>query len=421
MGCAQSSPVDNVTQSANNVAREPSRRLPTQPIADDTIVRIQDVKSRPELNGRLAIVCGYRVESGRLLVRISAQPPELAFKAQNLAVHTGELPAGTRVRLDGLNTAAGRKYNGATGIVLKYDETSSRNTVRLLSGQELAVKTANIVMLGPLELTPTGGNSGTNNADSALGDVFNTAGQSNSNTSSQAPAAKPGMSRHKSAASGLALDELSKIEAELAQLQQRAEVVEAELSAPTLAIGARSRLAVLHGEARKLLEQRVDAVLTGALASGQDQAKALKRRLVVGSNALIDRLEALNSKLASLEPELCVVDAPGTPRGNEPRPLAAAEPLVVEGIPLGVPLEDVDGITIKEIAIVMQRELGLAGGVPLIQIIDSACEQLGVQTEGKALLARARLAYVVLYPHYHEPESAVLAESAVSVSSIYVS
>ena len=189
--------------------------------------------------------------------------------------------------------------------------------------------------------------------------------------SSQAPAAKPDMPRRKSAASGLALDELSKMEAELAQLQQRAGVLEAELSAPTLAVGVRSRLAVLHGEARRLLEQRVDTVLTGALVSGQDQAKALKRRLVVGSNALIDRLEALNSKLASLEPELCVVDAPGTPRGDEPRPLAAAEPLVVEGIPLGVPLDvdGVDGITIKEIASVMQRELGVAGGVPLFQII----------------------------------------------------
>ena len=404
MGCAQSAAVplpDAGLSAARQEQRsdEPSQRLPTQPIADDTIVRIKDVTSRPELNGRLAVVCGYRVESGRLLVRIGAQPPELALQARNLAVHADGLPAGTRVRLNGLNTAAGRKYNGATGIVLKYDETSSRNTVRLLSGQELAVKTANIVMLGPLELTPTGGSSGTNNANSALGDAFRTAGQSNSNTSSQAPAAKPGMPRRKSAASGLALDELSKMEAELAQLQQRAGVLEAELSAPTLAVGVRSRLAVLHGEARRLLEQRVDTVLTGALVSGQDQAKALKRRLVVGSNALIDRLEALNSKLASLEPELCVVDAPGTPRGDEPRPLAAAEPLVVEGIPLGVPLDvdGVDGITIKEIASVMQRELGVAGGLPLFQIIDSACEQLGVQTEGKTLLAKAHSAYAALY------------------------
>ena len=127
-----------------------------------------------------------------MLVRIGAQPPELALQAQNLAVHDGGLPVGTRVRLDGLNTAAARKYNGATGIVLEYDETSSRNTVRLLSGQELAVKTANLVMLGPAELMPTGGNRGTNNANSALGDAFRTAGQSNSNTSSQAPAAKPG-------------------------------------------------------------------------------------------------------------------------------------------------------------------------------------------------------------------------------------
>ena len=55
----------------------------------------------------------------------------------------------------------------------------------------------------------------------------------------------------------------------------------------------------------------------------------------------------------------------------------------------------------------LQRELGLAGGATLIQIIDSACEQLGVQTEGKALLKRAQLAYAVLYPRYHELEGAV--------------
>ena len=40
---------------------------------------------------------------------------------------------------------------------------------------------------------------------------------------------------------------------------------------------------------------------------------------------------------------------------------------MVEGVPLGVPLDvdGVDSITIKEIATVMQREIGLAGGVPL--------------------------------------------------------
>ena len=254
-------------------------------------------------------------------------------------------------------------------------------------------------------MTPTGGNSGTNNADSALGDVFNTAGQSNSNTSSQAPAAKPGMSRHKSAASGLALDELSKIEAELAQLQQRAEVVEAELSAPTLAIGARSRLAVLMARpqaARAARRCRAHGRSGQRSGSGQGVEATSCR----GQQRAYRSARGAQLKLASLEPELCVVDAPGTPRGTS-HGLAAAEPHEVEGIPLGVPLEDVDGITNKEIAIVLQRELGLAGGVPLIQIIDSACEQLGVQTEGKALLARARLAYVVLYPHYHEPESAV--------------
>jgi hypothetical protein len=55
--------------------------------------------------------------------------------------------------------------------------------------------------------------------------------------------------------------------------------------------GLRSELSQLHGHANSLLATRLDAILTGELHSGRDQARARRKELIRAAEALIEKIE----------------------------------------------------------------------------------------------------------------------------------
>ena len=55
----------------------------------------------------------------------------------------------------------------------------------------------------------------------------------------------------------------------------------------------RNELAQLHGNANKLLATKLDAILTGELRSGKEEARAKRKQLIGMTETLIDRVEGL--------------------------------------------------------------------------------------------------------------------------------
>ena len=53
----------------------------------------------------------------------------------------------------------------------------------------------------------------------------------------------------------------------------------------------RNELAQLHGNANKLLATRIDAILTGDLVSGKDDARAKRKALIQKVEKLIETVE----------------------------------------------------------------------------------------------------------------------------------
>ena len=319
-------------------------QLPKQPINNGAAVRIVGLSGRPELNGQVGVVSGFVVESGRLIVKISAAET-VALRRDNLVVD-GALPAGTMVQIFGLQ--ASPQNNGLVGSVVSFHTESGRNRVRLQDGRELAVKADNLMVAPATKATksawstpvhrpapalmPTGGNQGTVSSDSALGDAYTTGGRA-------APASRAAVMRNenwgRSAKSQQVLSDLSSIEVALQTLRARAQAINAELvaAAGSAPPGVQSKIASLHGEARTLLETRVDAVLTGSLNSGREKARFQKKELAKQAGELIDQLEELNRQLSNTEPELVVVDAEPVTDENEPTvTVPMGEVVLEEGI-----------------------------------------------------------------------------------------
>ena len=59
-----------------------------------------------------------------------------------------------------------------------------------------------------------------------------------------------------------------------------------------LAPALRNELAQLHGNANKILATRIDAILTGELVSGKDDARAKRKALIKVVEGLIETVEA---------------------------------------------------------------------------------------------------------------------------------
>ena len=110
-----------------------------------------------------------------------------------------------------------------------------------------------------------------------------------------AEGSKPGrMERSYSVRSQQTVDTLQQIEAELAAMKLKCDEADGILKNPPsdgLPPQLRNTLAQLHGDANKLLATRIDAILTGELNSGKDDARAKRKELSGVTEGLIDRLE----------------------------------------------------------------------------------------------------------------------------------
>merc|ERR1719456_1941944 len=61
------------------------------------------------------------------------------------------LRPGQRVRVHGLQSAAGSRMNGALGSLMRYDAASARWDVRLDDWEKKAIKTVNLEIVAPEE------------------------------------------------------------------------------------------------------------------------------------------------------------------------------------------------------------------------------------------------------------------------------
>uniref|UniRef100_A0A7S4BWA8 BAG domain-containing protein n=1 Tax=Chrysotila carterae TaxID=13221 RepID=A0A7S4BWA8_CHRCT len=110
---------------------------------------------------------------------------------------------------------------------------------------------------------------------------------------SHAQGRPPAVERKLSKASAQTTTELYEIASELAEMEllskeaQRTLNTSSELP-PTL----RNDLAQLHGNANKLIATRLDAIITGDLHSGRDEARSMRKQLIQQTEALIERVEA---------------------------------------------------------------------------------------------------------------------------------
>ena len=113
-----------------------------------------------------------------------------------------------------------------------------------------------------------------------------------------------------SSASASKLDSLDEMDADLSGMEATSADAEAVLTGgDSIPRTLRTELATLHGDANKLLANRVDALITAEMSSGREAARAKRKQLVVRAEALIERLEAQIKRLDQLKVALVVRDS----------------------------------------------------------------------------------------------------------------
>ena len=112
------------------------------------------------------------------------------------------------------------------------------------------------------------------------------------------------MERSYSVRSQHTVDTLQQIEDELAAMKLKCDEADGILDNPPsdgLPPQLRNTLAQMHGDANKLLATRIDAILTGELNSGKDDARAKRKQLSGVTEGLIDRVEGQVKKFDKLK------------------------------------------------------------------------------------------------------------------------
>merc|ERR1712086_659986 len=104
--------------------------------------------------------------------------------------------------------------------------------------------------------------------------------------------------RGKSQLSIAALTTLCDLSDKLDGYETQVENVLSKLTAPGAQIGAiKAELGQLYGNIDKMLNCQVDAVSTAELTSGKDDARALRKALVVRAQKTLDKIQETNSSL----------------------------------------------------------------------------------------------------------------------------
>jgi len=103
------------------------------------------------------------------------------------------------------------------------------------------------------------------------------------------------LNKRMSNASLQTVGELDSISAQLEMMRLQSENATAALASATcgaeVPVGLRNELSQLHGNANKLLATRLDAILTGDLNTGRDEARARRKLMIRDVEALIEKTE----------------------------------------------------------------------------------------------------------------------------------
>ncbi len=95
--------------------------------------------------------------------------------------------------------------------------------------------------------------------------------------------------------------ELDRLELELQSMQGVSDAAEASLARCEVPLALRGELAQLHGSLNKLLATRLDAILTGDLTSGREEARARRKSLIVRCESLIECVEVQIGRIDALK------------------------------------------------------------------------------------------------------------------------
>ncbi|KAL1511903.1 hypothetical protein AB1Y20_005184 [Prymnesium parvum] len=101
------------------------------------------------------------------------------------------------------------------------------------------------------------------------------------------------------------VDTLQEIESALLDIKRKTQQAEALMNDPPsegLPPQLRNNLAQLHGDANRLLATRIDAILTGELCSGKEDARAKRKELIALTETLIDQIETQVKRFDQLKP-----------------------------------------------------------------------------------------------------------------------
>merc|ERR1740117_1299624 len=114
-----------------------SLKIKPENLLQRLLAEVVGMQSRPEFNGKTGHVDGFDESSGRYHVSLQ-QGQALALQPANLI-----LPKGARGRVVGL--VSGAQYNARIGKVVDYDGESGRYLVQLDAEQQLRVKLGNLL------------------------------------------------------------------------------------------------------------------------------------------------------------------------------------------------------------------------------------------------------------------------------------
>lgn len=100
-------------------------------------VKIRGIQSKEELNGQTCIIINYDETKDRYSVKLTAGKAPMRLKHENVV-----LPKGTCVRLRNLSSA---KWNGTYGKIVKFDDESGRYDVKCSPTQIIRLKPENVL------------------------------------------------------------------------------------------------------------------------------------------------------------------------------------------------------------------------------------------------------------------------------------
>ena len=115
-----------------------SVRIKLENLVQRATAEVTGMQNRAELNGKMVEVVWYDESRARYHADI-AGVGRASLQLVNLI-----LASGTRVRVHGLSSAAGSRWNDAVGKVLSFDRESGRYVLQMTADEQLRIKPLNV-------------------------------------------------------------------------------------------------------------------------------------------------------------------------------------------------------------------------------------------------------------------------------------